>query len=289
MPGSNNEALKWEGLDHYELLGLQSRNATLDEIKKAYKATALKNHHDKFPPVNGPTYLYQQTKFTHISAVYQTLSDSAARREYNDRLDAFNAREAAARQDWDTVRGLLVKSDLTATHANRTALYWAIAGPSRQSRLENVRLLIEAGAKIDMGLYPGTRITALHFAVLRGDNALVSELLNRGADTTIDSKGDVHSNLTWEHFDVVVPPHGSAIQWAIALLPNREVAARTVSTSRCLSFTTRRHTGSAGDPSSIGLSLMMATPLCIWPLIGVHGRLSKRCCRSRAIMQCVRR
>jgi len=59
--------------DHYQTLGLQP-NATVDQIKKAYRSLAMKHHPDR----GG-----DQAKFKDISVAYDTLSDQNTRAEYD--------------------------------------------------------------------------------------------------------------------------------------------------------------------------------------------------------------
>lgn len=59
--------------DYYEVLGI-AKTATADELKKAYRVLASKNHPDK----GGDT-----SKFQEIQEAYATLSDPAKREAYN--------------------------------------------------------------------------------------------------------------------------------------------------------------------------------------------------------------
>lgn len=61
--------------DYYGILGI-SKDASEDEIKKAYRKLALKTHPDK----NGG----DDTVFKKINLAYETLSDSDKRREYDN-------------------------------------------------------------------------------------------------------------------------------------------------------------------------------------------------------------
>ena len=63
--------------NYYEILGV-TKNATADEIKKAYRTLAFKYHPDRNP---GDTAA--EEKFKQISAAYDVLGDEAKRRQYD--------------------------------------------------------------------------------------------------------------------------------------------------------------------------------------------------------------
>lgn len=66
--------------NHYEVLGV-SREASPEDIKRAYRGLSLKWHPDRNPSPDA------QSKFQEIGAAYETLSDEAKRQEYNAELD----------------------------------------------------------------------------------------------------------------------------------------------------------------------------------------------------------
>src|SRR5262245_17171603 len=74
--------------DHYTILGLQ-RDASLDEIKKAYRLLAMRHHPDRTQ--NNP----QDTEiFKAVANAFATLSNPERRAEY-DRLLATSERRSA--------------------------------------------------------------------------------------------------------------------------------------------------------------------------------------------------
>lgn len=68
---------------HYDVLGV-SREASMDEIKSAYRKLSLKWHPDRCPPDKKNE---AQSKFQEIGAAYETLNDERRRQEYNAELD----------------------------------------------------------------------------------------------------------------------------------------------------------------------------------------------------------
>lgn len=67
-------------MDHYSTLGV-AKNATPDEIKKAYRSLASKHHPDK----GGDTATFQK-----IQVAYETLSDPQKREEYENPRPQFH-------------------------------------------------------------------------------------------------------------------------------------------------------------------------------------------------------
>ncbi|NQZ65762.1 MAG: DnaJ domain-containing protein [Mycoplasmatales bacterium] len=74
--------------DYYEVLGI-SRNATKDEIKKAFRKLAMKYHPDRNKESGA------EEKFKEINEAYEVLSDDNKRQQYNQfGHNAFNGSES---------------------------------------------------------------------------------------------------------------------------------------------------------------------------------------------------
>lgn len=69
--------------NYYDVLGI-SREASIYEIKRAYRTLSLKWHPDRCPPDKKDE---AQSKFQEINAAYENLSDDNKRQEYNAELD----------------------------------------------------------------------------------------------------------------------------------------------------------------------------------------------------------
>ena len=80
-------------MTYYEILGVD-RNATAQEIKKAYRRLAKKWH----PDLNRDNVEVAGQKMREINIAYDTLSKEVSRIDYDKKLDAEAARSAGAKQ-----------------------------------------------------------------------------------------------------------------------------------------------------------------------------------------------
>lgn len=81
--------------DYYSILGV-ARNATQDEIKKAYRQTALKWHPDRNPQNREEA----GRRFRDASEAYQTLSDASKRAQYDASLHDASFRRENVRPEY---------------------------------------------------------------------------------------------------------------------------------------------------------------------------------------------
>jgi len=85
--------------DYYEVLGL-NRGASAEELKKAYRRLAMKNHPDRNPDDSAA-----ETRFKELKEAYEVLSDERKRATYDqfghDGLDAAMGRGGAGPQSGD--------------------------------------------------------------------------------------------------------------------------------------------------------------------------------------------
>ena len=66
-----------EKRDYYEVLGV-AKNATADEVKKAYRKLAIQFHPDK-----NPGDKKSEEKFKEVNEAYETISDEKKRKMYD--------------------------------------------------------------------------------------------------------------------------------------------------------------------------------------------------------------
>jgi hypothetical protein len=73
--------------DYYKLLGI-AHNASIDEIKKAYRQSALKYHPDKNPGNKAAEEMFKQ-----VSRAYAVLSDAEERKAYDYKINQLRAQQ----------------------------------------------------------------------------------------------------------------------------------------------------------------------------------------------------
>lgn len=88
------------GLTLYDVLGI-SRNATTEDVRKAYKVKALETHPDKLDPTATERQRHAaEGKFRNVYDAFQILSDSVKRKAYDERIQHAQVNQEA----WDKMR-----------------------------------------------------------------------------------------------------------------------------------------------------------------------------------------
>lgn len=88
--------------DYYKILGV-SKNASIDEVKRAYRDSVRKYHPDNY--YGKPEYQEMNDKFKEINEAYQVLSDPEKKQMYDQYGDAFEqARQRGGAGGFDGFR-----------------------------------------------------------------------------------------------------------------------------------------------------------------------------------------
>ncbi|HEX5138493.1 MAG TPA: J domain-containing protein [Planctomycetota bacterium] len=125
--------------DFYDVLGVP-RTASLEEIKKAYRKLALKNHPDKNPGDKAA-----EERFKEATIAYEVLSDPKRREEYDHRGHHTYAKDHAREVEFDAVD----LEDLLGRHAD---LFGGLFGRSFHAERPVARRGpdVEAEVRIDL-------------------------------------------------------------------------------------------------------------------------------------------
>lgn len=138
--------------DFYEILGV-ARSASLEEIKKAYRKLALKDHPDK-----NPGDKQAEERFKEATVAYEVLSDPKRREEYDSRGHRSYAQEHPREVEFDamSLEDLLGRhADLfgglfgRAFHAERPARR---RGPDVEAEVEISLRTAASGGRVELSL-----------------------------------------------------------------------------------------------------------------------------------------
>ena len=214
-------------MNHYERLGI-SRNATDDEIRKAYRKAALRTHPDKKPT----NKLVAEEEFKKIGTAYTVLSNTVTRRKYDQHLDGIESQTrpstGASRRRHAPAAGsnthghewhdpdvdmqqaeelLRVVNQLLEAYlkeqARRRDLGVDLANAASGERWDDVTNLIDQGAFLDELSSEGK--AAIHYAVCNNDYRHTDALFLMGADInkqTNNGKTALHLAVEMNNYEI---------------------------------------------------------------------------------------
>lgn len=73
--------------DYYKILGLLSKSANGDDVKKAYRKNAMLHHPDRHANADESVKIEEERIFKEVSEAYSVLSDSTKRARYDNGQD----------------------------------------------------------------------------------------------------------------------------------------------------------------------------------------------------------
>lgn len=126
-----------EKRDYYEVLGV-AKNATADEIKKAYRKKAIQFHPDKYSDKPESEQKAAEEKFKEAAEAYDVLSDDKKRQLY----DAYGHNMGP-----QGFGGAVAREAMEASEASEADSRWRISSPiSEISSATPSRALAHTGA-----------------------------------------------------------------------------------------------------------------------------------------------
>jgi curved DNA-binding protein CbpA len=134
--------------DYYNLLGVP-RDATVDQIRAAFRKAAKKSHPDAHAQGTPRQQAEAQQRFIQLAQAYETLSHVGLRRVYDEKLKAAEAGAASAKRPAAAKPG--PSSAKPPPASERQARADQVRRPSadgeRQSRMDEARRATERGAE----------------------------------------------------------------------------------------------------------------------------------------------
>lgn len=213
--------------DYYGILGL-NKNATLNEVKKAFRKLAIQYHPDKNPDKGA------QVKFQEINEAHEVLSDTESRQQYDV------AREFASQRDPHvtfygseserrnaTFESFLRGSDVHARRMMKSQLRvhlqypisWvdAIKGAEisfyyNQKQADNSVLNVKKSMRVHAGIRSGEEFTfpneggrsILHGKIVMGDLIVRIKCPALPHGMTQDEHGNIHYNAVIPYYSLIL-------------------------------------------------------------------------------------
>lgn len=190
-------------MDHYATLGV-ARTATADEIKRAFRKLASKNHPDK----GGDT-----KKFQEIQAAYDTLGDAAKRAQYDNPQPQFGGQGGGpnfnANFDFNTIFDMFGARFQHAQQAQRPQ-------HSRMTLWITLQDVATPGPRtVSMGTATGTHNVQVNIpdGIEDGDHVKYDNIAPGGQDLVITYR--IHPNPRWQRNSTTLVTDAPASFWIL--------------------------------------------------------------------------
>ena len=201
---------------HYEVLGIERSETSPAEIKRAYRALALRWHPDKNPNAREEA----EARFVEVAAAYECLSNESSREAYNRVRDNPGASSLVAAQHspfggFDLFRASKMFGE---NFGEALASDWS---PGMQVS----GTLVRGGKRVTVTIFPDGTSEECEATTRGGDMTYVNRSGAGGSFTSVQIQGSVGKALasaivpeSMQRVPVVGPAVSTAVEWLPAAM-----------------------------------------------------------------------